>query len=115
MAHATRGRHWEEFTAGEVIESPGRTVGEADVTAFAGLSGDHNPLHTDEEWAKKTPLGTRIAHGMLTLSISTGQHNQTDCPGNHHVRPVNLLGGGRVNHQQRFAAVGSIAGSGTVA
>lgn len=39
---------------------------------FAGLSGDYYPLHTDEEFAKKTQFGTRIAHGALIMSISTG-------------------------------------------
>ncbi len=40
---------------------------------FAGLSGDYNPLHTDQTFAEKTPFGQRIAHGMLVTSISTGQ------------------------------------------
>ena len=53
-----------------------RTITEADVVAFAGLSGDFNPLHTDEEFAKKTMFGTRIAHGLLGLSIASGLINQ---------------------------------------
>ena len=40
--------------------------------AFAGLSGDFIELHTNEEYAKQTPFGKRIAHGLLTLSISSG-------------------------------------------
>ena len=77
MAYLARGRTYEEFSVGQLIETPARTVGEGDVTQFAGLSGDFNPLHTDEESAKRTPLGGRIAHGMLTVAISTGQQNQT--------------------------------------
>jgi 3-hydroxybutyryl-CoA dehydratase len=77
MAYRPRGRHLEEFTVGETIETPARTVDAAAVTLFAGLSGDFNPLHTDEELARATPFGARIAHGILTLAIATGQQNQT--------------------------------------
>lgn len=66
------GRYFSEFGADDVFESGGRTVTEADVVNFAGLSGDFNPLHTDAEFAGKTPFGQRIAHGMLAASISTG-------------------------------------------
>ena len=77
MTYQPRGRHFEEFKTGEVIETTARTINPADVTLFAGLSGDFNPLHTDEETAKQTPFGSRIAHGMLTVAISTGQQNLT--------------------------------------
>lgn len=66
------GRYFEEFSVGDTFTSPARTVTEADVVTFAGLSGDYNPLHTDEEFAKTTPFGRRIAHGVLGLSITTG-------------------------------------------
>jgi acyl dehydratase len=67
-----RGRFFSEFEVGQVYESGGRTITEADVVAFAGLSGDYNPLHTDATFAAKTPFGQRVAHGMLAASISTG-------------------------------------------
>jgi acyl dehydratase len=67
-----RGRWFSQFEVGQVHESQGRTVTEADVVLFAGLSGDYNPLHTDETFAAKTPFGRRVAHGMLAASISTG-------------------------------------------
>jgi len=67
-----RGLYFEEFEIGKVFTSPGRTVTEADVVTFAGLSGDYNPLHTDAEFAKETIFGERIAHGMLGLSIVSG-------------------------------------------
>lgn len=67
-----RGRWFSEFEVGQVFESGGRTITEADVVMFAGLSGDYNPLHTDAVFAAKTPFGQRIAHGMLAASISTG-------------------------------------------
>jgi 3-hydroxybutyryl-CoA dehydratase len=67
-----RGMYFEEFEVGIEVVSPGRTITEADVVAFAGLSGDFNQLHTDEEFAKGLMFGQRIAHGMLVLSIATG-------------------------------------------
>ena len=70
------GQYWEEFEASQRYETRGRTVTEADVTAFAGLSGDFNPLHTDAEFAKTSPFGERIAHGMLVASIATGLNSQ---------------------------------------
>jgi len=58
--------------------SPRRTITEADVAAFAGLSGDFNPLHTDELHAAKTSYGRRIAHGLLGTSIAAGLFTSTD-------------------------------------
>jgi acyl dehydratase len=67
-----RGRYFEEFAVGQRITTPGRTIGEADVTAFAGLSGDFMTIHTDAEFARKTLFGQRVAHGLLCLSIVSG-------------------------------------------
>ena len=67
-----RGHYFEEFEIGDAVESAARTVTETDVVLFAGLSGDYNPLHTDAEFAKGTPFGERIAHGLLGLSITGG-------------------------------------------
>lgn len=62
----------EDFAVGETWVSPGRTITDADLVAFSGLSWDTNPMHTDEEHAKQSPFGRRIAHGALTLSYATG-------------------------------------------
>jgi len=67
-----RGNYFSEFEVGLEFTSMGRTVTEADVVMFAGISGDFNPLHIDQTFAEKTPFGQRIAHGMLSASISTG-------------------------------------------
>jgi len=67
-----RGLYWEQWEIGAEYESPGRTVTEADIVAFAGLSGDYNPLHVDEEHCKQTIFGTRIAHGPLVYAIAAG-------------------------------------------
>jgi acyl dehydratase len=76
MAYAPRGRHWDDFQAGDVFTTAARTVTEGAVDLFAGLSGDFNPLHTDEETARQLPMKGRIAHGMLVLSVATGLANQ---------------------------------------
>lgn len=72
-----QGLTFEEFSVGDQYESQGRTVTEADVVTFAGLSGDFNPLHTDAEFAHSTPFGERIAHGMLVAAMATGMANWT--------------------------------------
>ena len=71
------GRTFDEFVIGEEIVSGARTVTEADVVNFAHLSGDFQPEHMDEEYARKGPMGARIAHGLLVLSMATGLLNQT--------------------------------------
>lgn len=63
---------YEDFEPGLVHETPARTVTEADVVGFAGLSGDFNPMHTDAEFAGASPFGERIAHGLLGLAITSG-------------------------------------------
>ena len=67
-----RGMYWEEWEIGAEYESPARTVTEADIVMFAGLSGDYNPLHVNEEYCKTTIFGTRIAHGPLVYAITAG-------------------------------------------
>jgi acyl dehydratase len=65
-------RYFEEIEVGEEYESPSRTVTEADIVIFAGLSGDYNILHTDAEFMKRSIFGERIAHGLLGLAIQSG-------------------------------------------
>ena len=56
------------FSVGDSAEIT-KTIEQADIDAFAGVTGDHNPVHVDEEFAKTTRFGRRIAHGMLTASL----------------------------------------------
>ncbi|MFZ2157315.1 MAG: MaoC/PaaZ C-terminal domain-containing protein, partial [Bradyrhizobium sp.] len=66
------GRYYEEFEVGQTFVTEKRTISDADISAFAELSGDHNKLHIDEDYAKTTPFKTRIAHGPLGFAIATG-------------------------------------------
>lgn len=61
------GLFFEDLTIGQTAEST-RTVGEADIAAFAAVSGDDNPVHLDAAFAATTPFRERIAHGMLSAS-----------------------------------------------
>ena len=64
--------YFEDFAVDSITRSRGRTVTEADIVNFAGLSGDFIELHVSEQYAAKGPFGRRIAHGALVFSISTG-------------------------------------------
>ena len=64
--------YFEDFVLDHVSTSRGRTVTEADIVNFAGLSGDFVELHMNEVAAAQGPFGKRIAHGALIFSISTG-------------------------------------------
>lgn len=64
--------YFEDFEEGMTFTTPRRTVTEADIVNFAGLSGDFNPLHVDAVHANEGMFGERIAHGLLGLSIASG-------------------------------------------
>lgn len=66
------GSYYEDFHLGQEFVTPARTIVEYDVAAFAGLSGDYNPVHTDREFAASTSFGQPLAHGALGLSVATG-------------------------------------------
>ncbi|WZO96491.1 MaoC/PaaZ C-terminal domain-containing protein [Isosphaeraceae bacterium EP7] len=63
---------FQDLAVGDEWESPARTITQADVAAFAGLSGDYNPLHMDHEAAAAGPFGAPVAHGLLGLAVSSG-------------------------------------------
>jgi acyl dehydratase len=64
--------YYDDVKVGEVHRTSGRTITEGDINLFAGLSGDFNSLHVDDDYAASTPFGRRIAHGLLVLSVSSG-------------------------------------------
>jgi oxepin-CoA hydrolase/3-oxo-5,6-dehydrosuberyl-CoA semialdehyde dehydrogenase len=65
-------RHFEELAIGDSLLTHRRTVGEADIVAFGGISGDYFYMHFDEIAAKDSPFGKRIAHGYFVLSAAAG-------------------------------------------
>jgi 3-hydroxybutyryl-CoA dehydratase len=75
------GFYVEDLRVG-ATETSSRVVTESDIAKFAEVSGDHNPLHMDEEFARQTRFGSRIAHGMLTASfVSAMLANHLPGPG----------------------------------
>lgn len=70
------GLYYEDYSIGQAMRTRGRTITEADIVNFAGLTGDYNPMHTDAEYMKTSVFGQRIAHGMLCLSYAVGQAYQ---------------------------------------
>jgi acyl dehydratase len=68
----TMSYRFDDLFVGMRFRSPGRTVGEADVMAFAGLTGDFSELHTSDVYAARSQFGRRVAHGMLGLSFAHG-------------------------------------------
>jgi acyl dehydratase len=70
--YQNKGLYFEEFEIGQRFKTVSRTITEGDIVTFAGLSGDYTQLHTDKEFAKNTPYGRRIAHGLLGMAIASG-------------------------------------------
>jgi 3-hydroxybutyryl-CoA dehydratase len=72
MSFSTTHLYFDDVEIGQEWESSGRTVTEADVVNFAGISGDFNPIHMDHEYAKTTPFRRPIAHGLLVFAVASG-------------------------------------------
>jgi acyl dehydratase len=72
------GLYLEDFEINSTSRTGSRTIVEGDVTLFADLVGDHNPLHVDKEFASRSSFGGRIAHGPLVLSTAIGLMSQLD-------------------------------------
>ena len=69
-------RYFDDYTLGQTFDTDGITIESSDIMQFAGLSGDYNPIHTNEHYAKTTRFCGRISHGMLAVSKMTGKFNQ---------------------------------------
>ena len=72
LVYKPKGLYFEDFTIGTRLRTAGRTITEADIVAFAGLSGDFNQIHTNADYAAAGTFGQRVAHGLLVQSIATG-------------------------------------------
>ena len=66
------GYSYDDLHVGMAFRSPGRTITDADLVAFAGLTGDYSELHTSDVYAKSSEFGRRVAHGMLGLAYAHG-------------------------------------------
>jgi acyl dehydratase len=66
------GYRYEDLFVGMRFRSPGRTILDADLIGFAGLTGDYSELHTSDVYAKASQFGRRVAHGMLGLAYAHG-------------------------------------------
>jgi acyl dehydratase len=72
------GRYYEELEVGQRFETPRRTVGEGDISTFAGLTADFNPLHMDEVFAAQSDYGSRITHGPMIVGMAFGLASRID-------------------------------------
>ena len=64
--------YFEDMVAGQHYTSPRRTITDTDIVQFAGLTGDYNPLHTDDVFAAESGFGQRIAHGPMLVGMTFG-------------------------------------------
>lgn len=65
-------KFWEDFSIGDEVMTQSITITEAHLVSWAGLTMDYYPLHMDEEYARTTVFGGRIAHGPLTFAMAIG-------------------------------------------
>jgi acyl dehydratase len=72
------GRTYEEFEVGQRFETGRRTVIEADISSFAGLAADYNPLHMDDVFAAQSDFKGRIAHGPMIVGMAFGLASRAD-------------------------------------
>ena len=63
-------KYVEDFQVGETFHSPAKTMTDAHFLFFAGMTGDHHPIHYDAEYAKTTRFGKRVAHGLLLTALT---------------------------------------------
>jgi acyl dehydratase len=66
------GFRYSDLHVGMAFRSPGRTITDADLVGFAGLTGDYSELHTSDVYARNSQFGRRVAHGMLGLAYAHG-------------------------------------------
>ncbi|AOG05631.1 MULTISPECIES: MaoC/PaaZ C-terminal domain-containing protein [unclassified Bosea (in: a-proteobacteria)] len=66
------GYRYDDLSVGMRFRSPGRTITDADLVGFSGLTGDYSELHTSDVYAQSSQFGRRVAHGMLGLAYAHG-------------------------------------------
>lgn len=108
-------RPYDELAVGARFATPARTIRELDVAAFAELTGDRHPAHTDDRWAAAGPFGERIAHGLLVLScllplLPVDEELVARVDLTHAVFKAPVAIGARVRLVGRVRAVGPLSG-----
>lgn len=78
MSDTIAERYFDDVEVGDEGVSPTFTVTADHIMTYANLTGDFTPVHTDEDYARTTPFGTRVAHGLLGLSLTDGLKTQAD-------------------------------------
>ena len=63
-------KHFEDFQLGEKFHIPAKTMTDTHFSSFAGITGDSHPIHYDDEYAKTTRFGKRVAHGLLVTAMT---------------------------------------------
>ena len=71
-------RYWDDAKVGDEATTPSMKVTGAMIDMYADVSGDHTPLHVDEEYARKSHFGERVAHGLFGLAVADGLKCQAD-------------------------------------
>lgn len=71
-------RYWDDAEVGDEAVTPSVTVTEEMILTYANLTGDFTPVHVDEAYARTTPFGTRVAHGLLGLALADGLKTRAD-------------------------------------
>jgi len=71
-------RYFDEIETGETHETPGITITDWHIGQFSGLSMDYFEIHTNDEFAKQTQFGRRVAHGLLGLALTDGLKNRSE-------------------------------------
>lgn len=74
----TTERYWDDAREGDEGVSPTVTITGEMIDMYADVSGDHTPLHVDEDYARKSHFGERVAHGLLGLAVADGLKCQSD-------------------------------------
>lgn len=80
MTPGSASKWFEDWTLGERLSTHGRTVTEADIVNFAGITGDINPLHLDAVYAAGTRYGQRLPHGQLLFVLALGLAERVIAP-----------------------------------
>ncbi len=116
----TEDLYYEDVELGAEITTPAHTVSMKDILGFADVTRDHHPLHTDEEYCRKTQFGKPIAHGLYGLSLIEGLKSELKLYENTSIGSLGwdkvrfkapIFPGDSVRVKMRFLSLSSTVGS----